>query len=105
LRGRGYRIAVSQVGAGAPGLTSFARLEPDFVKLDRSLTLGIDTSPVKQKLVSSMTRLCKDMALSVVVEGVETPGERDRLVDLGCDLLQGHLFAQSRRPFPDANWD
>jgi EAL domain-containing protein (putative c-di-GMP-specific phosphodiesterase class I)/ActR/RegA family two-component response regulator len=105
LRARGYRIAVSHVGAGAPGLTTFARLEPDFVKLDRSLTLGVHASPIKQKLVSSMARLCKDMSLSVVVEGVETPDERDRLVELGCDLLQGHLFAETRQPFPDANWD
>ncbi|HEY3499169.1 MAG TPA: EAL domain-containing protein [Polyangiaceae bacterium] len=105
LRAQGYRIAVSHLGSGAPGLTSFARLEPDFVKLDPSLTYGVHTSPAKQQLVASMTRLCKDMSLGVVVEGVETPAERDRLIELGCDLLQGHLFADSRQPFPDANWD
>ena len=105
LRAHGYRIAVSHLGAGAPGLTSFARLEPDFVKLDPSLTYVVQSSPAKQKLVASMTHLCKEMSLGVVVEGVETAADRDRLIDLGCDLLQGHLFAESPKPFPDASWD
>lgn len=102
LRALGFRIAVDDLGAGYAGLTSFALLEPDIVKIDMSLTRDIDRSPVKQKLVASLTGLCREMNLTIVTEGVETPEERDTLTALGCDLLQGYLFAKPGPPFPSA---
>jgi EAL domain-containing protein (putative c-di-GMP-specific phosphodiesterase class I) len=104
LRERGFRIAVDDLGAGYAGLSSFALLEPEIVKLDVSLLRDIDQSPVKQKLVASMTALCKDMGFLVVAEGIETRAERDCVVSLGCDLLQGFLFARPGHPFPTASW-
>lgn len=104
LREFGFRIAVDDLGAGYAGLSSFALLEPEIVKLDVSLLRDIDQSPVKQKLVASMTSLCKDMGFLVVAEGIETVAERDCVVTLGCDLLQGFLFARPGRPFPASNW-
>jgi EAL domain-containing protein (putative c-di-GMP-specific phosphodiesterase class I) len=104
LREHGFRVAVDDLGAGYAGLSSFALLEPEIVKLDVSLLRDIDQSPVKQKLVASMTSLCKDMGFLVVAEGVETVAERDCVVALGCDLLQGFLFARPGRPFPSASW-
>jgi len=102
LRALGFRIAVDDLGAGYAGLTSFALLEPDIVKIDMSLTRDIDRSPVKQKLVASLTGLCREMNLTIVTEGVETAEERDTLTALGCDLLQGYLFAKPGPAFPDA---
>jgi EAL domain-containing protein (putative c-di-GMP-specific phosphodiesterase class I) len=104
LREMGFRVAVDDLGAGYAGLSSFALLEPEIVKLDVSLLRDIDQSPVKQKLVASMTSLCKDMGFLVVAEGIETPAERDCVVALGCDLLQGFLFARPGRPFPSPGW-
>jgi len=104
LRKLGFRIAIDDLGAGYAGLTSFALLEPEFVKIDMTLTRGVDQSPVKQKLVSSLTGLCREMNMIIVTEGVETAAERDTLVNLGCDLLQGYLFARPGRPFPTVSW-
>ncbi len=104
LRNRGFRIAVDDLGAGYAGLNSFALLEPEFVKLDMTLVRDVDRSPVKQKLVKSLASLCADMGLHVIAEGVETPEERDAVIDLGCDLLQGYLFARPGPGFPDVHW-
>jgi EAL domain-containing protein (putative c-di-GMP-specific phosphodiesterase class I) len=104
LREVGYRIAVDDLGAGYAGLTSFALLEPDIVKIDMTLVRDIDKSPVKQRLIRSLTTLCGDMGISVVGEGVETREEKDALVELGCDLFQGYLFAKPSRPFPAFGW-
>ncbi len=94
LRELGFRIAVDDLGAGYAGLSSFALLEPDIVKLDMTLVRDVDRSSVKQKLVASMASLCRDMGLLTVAEGVETQAERDTLIHLGCDLLQGFYFAR-----------
>lgn len=100
LRELGFRIAVDDLGAGYAGLTSFAHLEPDVVKLDMSLIRDVHRIPTKQKLVRSMAALCHDMDVMVVAEGVETEDECRTLVECGCDLLQGYLFARPDRPFP-----
>lgn len=97
LRELGYRIAVDDLGAGYAGLTSFAALEPDVVKLDMALVRGVDREPIKQRLVGSMTRLCRDLGILVVAEGVETAEEKDVLVELGCELFQGYLFGRPAR--------
>jgi EAL domain-containing protein (putative c-di-GMP-specific phosphodiesterase class I) len=104
LRKMGFRIAIDDLGAGYAGLTSFTTLEPDFVKLDMSLIRDVDTNAMKQKLVRSMTTLCKDLGMTVVAEGVETAGEMATLVEIGCDLLQGYLLAKPGRPFPTFAW-
>ncbi|HVY44961.1 MAG TPA: EAL domain-containing protein [Minicystis sp.] len=97
LRAMGYRIALDDLGAGYAGLTSFAMLEPEIVKLDMALVRDIHKTPVKRKLVASVTQLSRDLGIQVVGEGVEVPEERDVLVDLGCDLLQGYLFGRPTR--------
>jgi EAL domain-containing protein (putative c-di-GMP-specific phosphodiesterase class I) len=104
LRELGFRIAVDDLGAGYAGLTSFASLQPDFVKFDMSLVRGVDRDPVRQKLIRSMTDLCMEMDIEVVAEGIETPEERDVVVELGCHLLQGFRFGKPGRPFPDVAW-
>lgn len=104
LRRLGYRIAVDDLGAGYAGLTSFALLEPEFVKLDMSLVRDIHQSPIKTKVVRSMINLAKEMGMLVVGEGIECVEERDALVDLGCDYLQGYLFAKPASPFPEVCW-
>ena len=94
LRSLGYRIAVDDLGAGYAGLTSFAALEPEVVKLDMALVRGADQEPIKRKLIHSITTLCKELAILVVAEGVETEAERRTMVELGCDLLQGYLLGR-----------
>ncbi len=98
LRSLGFRIALDDLGAGYAGLTSFAHLRPEIVKLDNeALVRDIDKDTVKRKIVSSVSGICRDMGTLVVGEGVETEAERDTLIELGCGLLQGYLFGKPAR--------
>jgi EAL domain-containing protein (putative c-di-GMP-specific phosphodiesterase class I) len=100
LRELGFAIAVDDLGSGYAGLSSFTLLEPTMVKLDMSLVRGIDEHPRKQAIVRSMCRLCEELKILAVAEGVETAAERDTLAEIGCDLLQGYLFARPGRGLP-----
>jgi EAL domain-containing protein (putative c-di-GMP-specific phosphodiesterase class I)/CheY-like chemotaxis protein len=99
LRALGFRLAIDDLGAGYAGFTSFAQINPEIVKIDMSLIRNIDQDATKRKLVRSLIQLCQEMKVEVVCEGIETPAERDVVVSLGCDLLQGYLFAKPARPF------
>lgn len=100
LRDLGFRLAVDDLGAGYAGLTALAHLEPEIVKLDMALVRGIDADPKRRKIVAKLTELAHDLGILVVAEGVETVAERDVVVDLGCDLLQGYLLARPGKAFP-----
>ncbi|HEY5933757.1 MAG TPA: EAL domain-containing protein [Kofleriaceae bacterium] len=99
LRQLGFRLAVDDIGAGYSGLTSFTQLMPEVVKIDMSLVRDVHKSVLKQRTIGALCRLCRDVGTLVVGEGVETLEEREALVALGCDLLQGYLLGRpSREP-------
>lgn len=104
LRELGYRIALDDLGAGYASLNSFALLEPDVVKIDMSLVRAVDTDATKRKLISTMISLCRELEIDVICEGVETTEERRALEALGCDLLQGYLFARPAEGFAEPRW-
>ena len=104
LRDFGYRIAVDDLGSGYSSLNSVALLEPDIAKLDMGLVRNVHLDRTKQTVVKMVVGMCKEMRCPLVVEGVETPEERDILLDLGCDLFQGYLFARPANPFPTVDW-
>ena len=101
LRALGYRIAIDDLGAGYAGLTTFAHLEPEVVKVDMSLVRGLDKSAMKQKLLGSIIGLCRDLRIEIIAEGIETEEERDALIRLGGDLCQGYLFARPDKPWAE----
>jgi EAL domain-containing protein (putative c-di-GMP-specific phosphodiesterase class I) len=86
LRQSGFRIAVDDLGAGYAGLTSFAHLEPEVVKLDMSLVRDVHAQPTKQTLVRTMIAMCRELGMQIVAEGVETPEERDAIVEAGTRI-------------------
>jgi EAL domain-containing protein (putative c-di-GMP-specific phosphodiesterase class I) len=100
LRYGGYRIAIDDLGAGYAGLSSFVALQPEIVKLDMSLVRNVHQSELKQRLIGSMTSVCKEMGMQVVAEGIEVAEESESVMGFGCDLLQGYLFAKPGPPFP-----
>jgi EAL domain-containing protein (putative c-di-GMP-specific phosphodiesterase class I)/CheY-like chemotaxis protein len=104
LRRLGFRIAVDDLGAGHSGLNNVAELEPEFIKLDMTLVRNIDQSAIKQKLVSSLLSLAESMGTTIIAEGIETRAECRTVVNLGCTLLQGFLFARPEREFPMIDW-
>ena len=104
LRDLGFKIAVDDLGAGYAGLSSFASLRPDIVKLDMSLIFDVDTSEIKRRVVASMVETCHDLDALVVAEGVETEAELRTCQEMGCDLLQGYFIAKPDRAFPSINW-
>jgi diguanylate cyclase (GGDEF)-like protein len=99
LRARGAALAVDDTGAGYAGLTHVMRLAPDVIKLDRALTTGIDSDPVKAALVSSFVRYARDIDATVCAEGIETAEELARLADLDVAFGQGFLIGRPSAPW------
>jgi EAL domain-containing protein (putative c-di-GMP-specific phosphodiesterase class I)/ActR/RegA family two-component response regulator len=94
LRKLGFRLAMDNLGPGYPGLSSFARLRPEFVKYDLSLVRGIDRNPAQAEILAEMTALLVSMNTRVIAAGIESIAQRDAVVQAGVDLLQGFAFSK-----------
>ena len=90
----GFKTAIDDFGAGYAGLSLLADFQPDLIKLDMGLIRNLDTDRSRRTIVGHLVRMCEEMHIQVIAEGVETPGERDALRDTGIYLMQGYLFAR-----------
>lgn len=97
LRARGVRIAVDDAGAGYASFRHILRLQPDYIKLDRSLISNIETDPARRALVIAFVTFARDTGGKIVAEGVETRAELEALRALGVNKAQGYLF---NKPLP-----
>lgn len=94
LRATGIRLAVDDAGAGYSGLQQILRLQPDIIKLDISLTTGLDTDVVRRSLASALVGFANQTDAKIVAEGIETEGELQALSELGVPLGQGFLLGK-----------
>lgn len=90
----GFLTAIDDFGAGYAGLTLLADFQPDIIKLDMALVRGVDGNPARQAIARGLVRIAQELGITVVAEGVETPGERDFFLHEGVRLMQGYLFAR-----------
>ena len=90
VRSTGARLAIDDTGAGISSLAHILKLAPDFIKLDRALTTGIDRDPVRRALAASLVGFAKETGAIIVAEGIETAAELEILRGLGIRYGQGY---------------
>jgi predicted signal transduction protein with EAL and GGDEF domain len=93
LRSGGVKVALDDFGTGYSSLAWMARLPIDAIKLDRSFTLGLTGTPRERVVVETMVRLSKQLALTVIAEGVEDDVQLEATRLAGCDAVQGYRVA------------
>jgi EAL domain-containing protein (putative c-di-GMP-specific phosphodiesterase class I) len=98
LRERGVRIAVDDFGTGYSSLTYLRRFPVDTLKIAKdfigpSPAIGRDESP-EWAFTGAILALGRRLGLTVVAEGIEEPGQLERLRAMGCEYGQGFLFAR-----------
>jgi PAS domain S-box-containing protein len=95
LRQTGLRLAVDDAGAGFASFRHILRLMPDIIKLDQSITRGIDTNAAQRALAAALVMFALDVGSTIVVaEGVETEAELLTVATLGIDAVQGYYLAR-----------
>ncbi|HET9812277.1 MAG TPA: EAL domain-containing protein [Sphingomicrobium sp.] len=93
LRDDGARIAIDDFGTGYSNLARLRSMPLDRVKLDPSLIADIETSEKARVIVQAVIQLIKGVECEVVAEAVETAAQADILRAMGCDTVQGFVFA------------
>ena len=105
MRQAGLHVSIDDFGAGfSSSLGQIRRLAPAELKIDKSFVADLEHSDDARAIVRAIVQLARSLQLHVVAEGVETEAQRDTLVALGCDELQGYLFAKPMSATALALW-
>jgi EAL domain-containing protein (putative c-di-GMP-specific phosphodiesterase class I) len=94
LREHGVRVAVDDVGSGFASFRHVTRVNPEILKLDRTLVCGIDEDPVRQSLAAAIVAFARDVGATVVSEGIENQDELSCLMGLAVGCGQGFYLAR-----------
>lgn len=87
-------IAIDDYGTGYSNISNLLRYTPNYVKIDRSLLSGIESSPNKKHFVREIIDFCHENNIMALAEGVESSQELRTVILLGADLIQGFYTAR-----------
>jgi diguanylate cyclase (GGDEF)-like protein/PAS domain S-box-containing protein len=104
LRKLGVGLSLDDFGTGYSSLSRLAHLPIRELKIDRSFMRDFDSDPTAKAIVTTVVRVGQSLQLTVVAEGVETEGQRSLLAELGCDVIQGFLYAPALSPPAFGRW-
>ncbi|MCF8567929.1 EAL domain-containing protein [Alicyclobacillus tolerans] len=91
-RSAGLRVALDDFGTGWSSFHRIEALEPDFVKLDKSLLSGMEMHVHTRKVLAGMINFACTTGITLIAEGVETPEQVTILRNLGYQYIQGFYF-------------
>lgn len=90
----GVHLSIDDFGSGYSSLGYLRKLPAQELKIDRSFVLDLEHSPEAREIAKAVVNLAQSLNMTVVAEGVETEAQQRILAGLGCDQLQGFLFAK-----------
>jgi EAL domain-containing protein (putative c-di-GMP-specific phosphodiesterase class I) len=101
LKALGVTIALDDFGTGYSSFAYIQHFPIDTLKVDQTFVRAMLTGKSAVAIVSAIIALAHNLGMRVIAEGVEMESQRQQLVDLGCDELQGYLLG---RPVPGADF-
>ena len=104
LRQAGLHVSIDDFGTGHSSLASLRRLPAAELKIDRAFVTDLANSAEARSIAQAIVQMAHTLHLRVVAEGVETEAQRDILLALQCDELQGFLFAKPMPALALALW-
>jgi EAL domain-containing protein (putative c-di-GMP-specific phosphodiesterase class I) len=93
VRALGCRISLDDFGTGYSSLSYLHRFPIDTLKIDASFVRNASRDTKNVEIIRSIIALARALSIEVVAEGIETVEQHAMLLDLGCPLGQGYLFA------------
>ncbi|MGC9120292.1 MAG: EAL domain-containing protein, partial [Sulfurihydrogenibium sp.] len=98
LKNMNVKIAIDDFGTGYSSLSSLKDIDADILKIDMSFIKAMVNDKKSRALVKAIISLAQALGMKTLAEGVETQQQKDMLIDMGVDYLQGFLLS---KPLPE----
>lgn len=96
-RNSGIEVSIDDFGTGFSALSYLHRFDIDYLKIDRSFVIELESDTPNTALVEAIIVMAHKLGIKTIAEGVETLGQRDILKAFGCDYIQGYFYS---KPLP-----
>lgn len=100
----GVHVSIDDFGTGHSSLATLKRIPAEELKIDKAFVNDLATSEQARHIASTIVKMAHVLDLKVVAEGVETQQQRDMLMDMGVDEMQGYLFSKPMSAADLAIW-
>ncbi|GBG15089.1 uncharacterized protein NMK_2691 [Novimethylophilus kurashikiensis] len=97
LREAGMQLALDDFGTGYSAMSYLKKFNIDYLKIDRSFVRDLESDPNDRAIAEAIVVMAHRLGLRTIAEGVETEHQKDILAQVGCDYVQGYLYA---KPMP-----
>jgi diguanylate cyclase (GGDEF)-like protein len=94
VKALGVRLAIDDFGTGYASLSHLHRMPVDVLKIDKSFVAGLGEGEHSRELLAAILGVGRALSLTVVAEGIERPGQRASLEQMGCEIAQGFLLGR-----------
>lgn len=95
-RRQGYQVAIDDAGAGYSSLQAIAEIQPDYIKVDRSLVHDIHKDRVKEYILETFVTFASKMNIRIIAEGIEQEADLEKLMRMGVHYAQGYLLGKPK---------
>lgn len=102
IKRAGFLVSINDFGVKYANLALFINSDVDILKSDRALMDDVVENKKSQMLLKSLAKICHELDMQFIAEGVETKEQFDMLMLLGCDGAQGYLFD---KPMPIVEYE
>ncbi|BCL45623.1 Cyclic diguanylate phosphodiesterase domain protein [Lelliottia nimipressuralis] len=93
LKAIGVKLALDDFGTGHANLNYLLKYPFDTLKIDKEFVTAIEPDTRSTKIVEGIISLAHNFGIEVLAEGVETQSQLDRLMQIGCDKIQGFFIS------------
>ena len=103
LRSMGYKVGLDDFGAGAASFQYLHAFDVDFVKFDNALIGALGGAPRVDSLIGGLVKLCGELGVITVAEGIENAAIKKRVIAMGFQLGQGYYLGKPAAELPEAS--
>ena len=93
-RNQGYQIAIDDAGAGYSSLLAIAEMQPDYIKIERSLVHNIHRDKLKETVLETFVTFAQKLNIPLIAEGIEDPEDLMKLMRMGVQYGQGYFLGR-----------
>ena len=97
FKNAGFLIALDDVGSGHASFSRIVSVEPDVIKVDRSVISDIDKSYLKQQVLQAICETAQRIGATIIAEGTETRQEVLTCMFCGVDWFQGFYYDKAMK--------
>ncbi|MCM1129522.1 MAG: EAL domain-containing protein [Oxalobacter formigenes] len=94
LKKMGSKVSLDDFGTGYSSLAYLQKFPIDTIKIDQAFVRDMESNTSNRAIINAIISIAQGLNYQVIAEGIETPGQYNMLMEMGCHIIQGYWFSK-----------